>query len=201
MPIIIYVPQDPTDLIMAGEEMRASVLDMNVSMQTAVQSVSITAWSTSIVTDEDHFAPMNDSIDGNRMAIRRAKSGELQMRSGAGIATPTGGWIYNNYAPLIGPCMFATNLFAISGVTKDSTGAALGNCRVIALETARLAVDGGLGVVGPDSPVVSETYSDGSGNYTLPVALNTAHQLTAYLPGSPNVAGITRDDVTPTHVG
>lgn len=91
----------------------------------------------------------------------------------------------------------STARFAISGITKDSTGAALASCRVMAMETGRMAMDG------PNDQMsnVGEVLSDGSGNYTLPVPTNTGYQLTAYKPGSPDVAGITRNDVAPSQVG
>lgn len=81
-------------------------------------------------------------------------------------------------------------VFALTGVTKDSTGAALGSCRVIAFESDRISSD----LV---EASIRETISDGSGNYSIP-ARRIAYQLTAYKPGSPDVAGITRNDVVPS---
>jgi hypothetical protein len=75
------------------------------------------------------------------------------------------------------------------GVTKDGTGAALGGCRVVVFETGRIAKDG--------APIIAETISDGSGNYSVEVPGNKAYQAIAYKPGSPDVAGVTRNDLVP----
>lgn len=154
-----------------------------------------------ILPDEDAFAPMNSFIDGNLLSMRRLKSGQLQMRSNAGIVSPCGAWIFLDYSPLLNRFEQASVLWAIAGTTKDSSGAALGACRVVATETGRIAIDGGLATVGPEGDVVGETISNGAGAYSIPVAMNTAHQLIAYKAGSPDVAGITRNDVTPAAVG
>jgi hypothetical protein len=66
--------------------------------------------------------------------------------------------------------------FAIIGVTKDATGAALGNCALVLLRTA-------------DNSVAALGTSDGSGNYRLGASPSIQHRLDAYLPGSPDVAG------------
>lgn len=89
-----------------------------------------------------------------------------------------------------GDVVQSTTLFIISGTTRDSAGAPLGNCRVVVLETGRLAVTG--------CPVVAEVISDGSGLFSVVVPMDVGYQLIAYLPGSPDVAGITRNDVTAT---
>jgi hypothetical protein len=141
------------------------------------------------VDDEDSYAPMNSFIEGNLLSIRRRRDGQLAFRVNAGIATPCGAWIWLDYTPLINPFEQATDRFVIAGITKDGTGSALGGCRVVALETGRLAVSG--------CPIVAETISDGGGNYSIEVPLNTAYELIAYKPGSPDVAGITRSDVVP----
>jgi hypothetical protein len=79
--------------------------------------------------------------------------------------------------------------FLMTGVTVDRNGTPLGNCRVIAYQSSWRAV--------PDLPVViAETISDGSGNFSM-LLRNIAYQLTAYLPGSPDRAGITSENVTP----
>jgi hypothetical protein len=151
----------------------------------------------SIVGDEDRFGLMNTFICTNRLAVRRSKSGERQIRSGAGIASPCGNWVGMDWPPLLMRFEQGSCLWAITGTTKDSAGAALGSCRVIAMETGRMIMD----PKGLNESHVGEVVSDGSGNYTLPVPTNTAYQLTAYKPGSPDVAGITKNNVTPTQVG
>lgn len=70
----------------------------------------------------------------------------------------------------------------ITGVTRDSTGAALGG---VSLEVFRT-----------DGALVSRTTSDGSGNFvTDPVGLGATYQVDAYLSGSPDVAGTTKNNL------
>lgn len=67
----------------------------------------------------------------------------------------------------------------IFGVTKNSTGVPLGGCSVDLFETI-------------SKRYVASTVSDVSGNYEFRSAsLSTAYQVVAYLPGSPDVAGVT----------
>mgnify|MGYP001179665348 FL=1 len=202
MPVILPSLPDPTELVLQGEQMRVSVIEAPVSAGAFLWGgQAVDAGFSSLVRDEDAFMPMNSLVEGNWLSIRRQKNGVLQVRANGGIATPCGAWLPIDYSPLIRNMMQASVRWGISGVTKDSAGAALGDCRVVALETGRMAKDGGFGTVGPESPVVGETISDVSGNYTIEVALNTAHQLTGYKPGSPDVAGVTRNDVTPVAIG
>jgi len=67
--------------------------------------------------------------------------------------------------------------FSLSGVTRDSTGSALGSCVVKCFEAA---TDIEVGI----------TTSDGSGNFSFSLGNNAGFfYLVAYKPGSPDVAG------------
>lgn len=69
--------------------------------------------------------------------------------------------------------------FSLSGVTRDSTGVALGNCDVRLFQT------------GSDIEV-GQTTSDGSGNFAFSLGNNAGFfYLVAYKPGAPDVAGTT----------
>lgn len=191
MPILTAQLQDPPDPVLQGEQLHQSVFDEVPVNDTVLLAGALMPSSGlfNLVRDEDAFSPMNSFIDGNRLSMRRLKSGQLQMRSNAGIVSPCGAWIFLDYTPLLNRFEQASVQFRLNGITKDSTGAALGNCRVVVFETGRIALNG--------SPVVGETISDGSGNYTQDVPMNTAYQAIAYKPGSPDVAGITRNDLVP----
>jgi hypothetical protein len=80
-------------------------------------------------------------------------------------------------------------VFTLTGTTTDGAGAALGNCRVIAYQT-------GWQYAGNAPVIIAETTSDGSGNFSM-LLRNIDYQLTAYKPGSPDLAGITKNNVTP----
>ncbi len=68
-------------------------------------------------------------------------------------------------------------IFMITGVTRDSAGAALGNCDVHLFLT-----DG--------DTEVDQTISDGSGNFSFRIGNNASrYYLVAYLIGSPDRAG------------
>ena len=69
-------------------------------------------------------------------------------------------------------------LYAISGITKDSAGVALGNCVIKLFRTS-------------DDLESYSTVSDANGNYTLPVNNLTQWYAVAYKSGSPDVAGTT----------
>lgn len=105
------------------------------------------------------------------------------------------------YAPSpIGGLTIGSNVrFVISGVTRDGTGAALGSCTVSAFRVDELVYPNDPDVF--SDPMVSQTVSDAStGSYSIQVGFNTAHQLTGYKTGSPDLAGITVNTVTPVAV-
>jgi hypothetical protein len=68
--------------------------------------------------------------------------------------------------------------YTIRGVTKDSTGAALGACGVVLLRTA-------------DNSVAACMTSDANGNYRMDASPFVLHRVDAYKAGSPDVAGTT----------
>lgn len=94
------------------------------------------------------------------------------------------------YGVPIRPSAFeSSDVFQLNGVTVDGTGVAMGGCRVIAYQSGWRYVDLG-------QKIIAETVSDGSGNFSM-LLRNIDYQLTAYKEGSPDKAGITRQDVTP----
>jgi hypothetical protein len=68
--------------------------------------------------------------------------------------------------------------YSITGVTKDSNGAALATAIVRLYRTA-------------DDSYVHQTTSDANGNYVIPASQNLQHYCNAYKAGSPDVAGTT----------
>lgn len=92
--------------------------------------------------------------------------------------------IPNTRGPHIGrqfsevPPYFEERNFLITGVTKDSAGAALGGCTVMLFNTVTNAVE-------------QTQVSDGSGNYSFVVDKTRAWYAVAYKVGAPDVAGTT----------
>jgi hypothetical protein len=90
--------------------------------------------------------------------------------------------------PLIRYMSGDSKLFTITGVTYDRLGTTpVPGCRVLALSMDRLDK-------GKADAVVDSTVSDGSGNYSLTVTGRNV-QILAYLPGSPDRAGVSRNDI------
>jgi len=73
---------------------------------------------------------------------------------------------------------FPERNFTITGVTRDSTGAALGNCVVMLYRTDQMNM-------------VQMINSDASGNYSFTVDKTLQWYVTAYKAGAPDVAGAT----------
>lgn len=73
--------------------------------------------------------------------------------------------------------------YAITGITRDANGAALGNCRVELFRT----ID--------DSPV-SQTTSDANGNFVIPASDLFQHYLVAYKAGGTDVSGTSVNTLT-----
>lgn len=186
MPIILPPIPDPSLPLIAGEQGRESVEVRPASRVDPVMGGGVTTFDPmSLIVDEDRYPPMNSMV-GEVSSLFSA----LQMRNNAGVATPTGAWVWMDYVPLMSSLLWATERWIIAGVTRDSAGSPLGNCRVIVLDLGQTAV-------GSAQAVAAETVSDGSGNYSVEVAHNKAYQVVCYLPGAPNVAGAS-DYVTPT---
>lgn len=215
MPIIRIPVNDPADLVMQGEQLRAA------SFLTSVSGWGLLAGSADmmntlpflLVEAEDEEA--TGMIANGLVPYARLRSIEngACMSANCGIVTPTGAMIYMDYS-LISTFVEASVLWALTGVTRDyTTQTAIAGCEVDAHEVGRLAVAAGSSrtyySTGNPNPIqfegnqslVGQTISDGSGNYTIRVGTNTAYQLVAYKAGSPDIAGITRQDVTPTAVG
>ena len=90
---------------------------------------------------------------------------------------PSSGLGWPPFAP--GMALPSAPPITISGVTRDSTGAALGNCIVQVFQTAT-------------DRLVTEVISDASGAYVVPVGIGTGpYYLVAYLAGAPDRAGTT----------
>lgn len=79
---------------------------------------------------------------------------------------------------------FSTTNISIIGVTKDSSGVALGNCVVQLFQTS---ID----------LLHQETTSDASGNYAFYPSVASPFYIVAYKAGAPDVAGTTVNTLVP----
>lgn len=198
MPVILNVPQDPTDLVIQGEEMRRSAIASGLHAGGAPLMVSAyvrpETWLTWLhVQGQQTYAPMHDDFTGYVSRLRNGFDGSL-IATNACISTPCGTLVPMDIGNhLMNLFEQADVRWSITGVTRDNAGTALGTCRVVVMEAGRIAKDG--------APVVAETISDGSGNYSVEVALNTSHQVISYKVGAPDVAGISLNTLTPAAAG
>lgn len=130
-----------------------------------------------------------------RMAVDGvAESPPVAAQSGpssGGRPTPRGG-IANGTGPNVSGPFFNSQFqmfrqfWIISGITRDSAGAALGNCVVNLFQTQ-------------GNVFVATTTSDASGNYSFSVPGNSsASFVVAYKAGSPDVSGTTLNTLIPT---
>jgi len=83
----------------------------------------------------------------------------------------------------------STQRWKITGITKDSAGNFIAGCRVIAMKSDRMTTVG--------VPIEADVISDVDGSFSIEVGNNNSFQLIGYLPGSPDVAGITVNTVVP----
>jgi hypothetical protein len=202
MPVLRYIPVNPTELYVQGEQLRSvalfSYINENPNPYLGVVNYSSPADSLPMISNDENVLNMQGA-DWSQSTDLSLHFGLLNshIRANSTISAPTGALIPIPFGvKMLGAVGSAlatsTGLFVITGLTKDSSLSPLGNCRVVALETGRIEING--------APVVAETVSDGSGNYSITVPSNVAFQLLAYKPGSPDVAGITRSDVAPAQV-
>ena len=75
---------------------------------------------------------------------------------------------------------FCVDAFTIAGITKDSTGVALGGCLMDLFNT--------------DTDIkLQSAVSDENGNYSFSVQPGVYYYIVAYKPGTPYVSGVTVD--------
>lgn len=172
MPVLRYVITEPVEVLLEGEQMRS------IAMNSPVSGLPLAGIQT--------FWPTDGAEASYPVIVCDCP------RANAGISTSAGAWVPLVRGPALPWFVGGTERWVIAGTTRDSAGVALGSCRVVVLETGRIAVSG--------NPVVSEAVSDGSGAFSLEVSGNTAHHLIAYKPGSPDVAGASLVTITPTQV-
>jgi hypothetical protein len=198
MPVIRIVPPDPTDLVLQGEQMRAAAMGSRIDATWPWINDPpeyLPLWPLPMIAGEQSFAPMVGTYPVPPLEILRNPFDGSFIANNALICTPCGAsiqWTMGNHL-MNANYDEASNIFAISGVTRDSTGAVLASCDVRIEDMGQI----GYGL----TPYVGNTISDGSGNYSITVPFNTVYQVIAYKSGSPDVAGVSLRTVTPTHTG
>lgn len=191
MPVIIAVPQDVTDLVLQGEQMRSSALIqpvngapwVSLNVDTLPVALPMVAGAQTTFPMLDHyFVPTEDVfLDATSPMVRR----------NAVICSPCGAIIDAQPGrTMMGATLSSMVSWLVVGVTRSAGGIPLPFCDVIVLEVGRLTIDG--------APVVARATSDANGAYSIPVPTNNAYQVLAFKAGSPNVSGVSATTVTPT---
>jgi hypothetical protein len=191
MPVFRYVPQDPTDTVLQGEQLRSQGIDARPSgvgnvIFAPVASVDVLDANSAMMADADSYPPMNSFAEVGVMSARRRKGNEYLPRANAGIATPCGEWVQIDYQPLVLYKPGGYERLTLTGVSRDSAGAALGGCTVKIFSSI-------------NDVKLYETVSDGSGDWSVDVAPNPGpFYYVEYKVGSPDVAGTSLNTNVPT---
>lgn len=186
MPVIRQIPSQPTDVLIAGQEMRSHAMLSKLNLGFEPMAI-VGPPIQSLVISGSRDNP-GEQLLVERMRPRSAthwdNTGSLVYNNSV-ISTPCGALI-----PVFGVQRFmdkpfAANLFTITGVTRDNVGAILGSCEVYAFDRWSMEM-------------VGSTVSDGSGNYSIVVPSNRWHFIVSYLDGAPDKAGTTSRELTPS---
>lgn len=209
MPVIRWILPDPTDLVIQGEEMRLNSLGGSVMasqlgpLQASHINQIASQWgplilddaeNTIVIAGDETYAPMHPDFTPYD-ARQRSIFQRSMIAANAVLCTPCGAIVPINKGVsgrLINNFVQSTSRWLIIGVTRDGVGAALGNCAVTMMETGRVYVDG--------APVVAQTISDVSGNYSVEVPLNTAYWGLAYKDDTTDGSGASINTLTPSQV-
>lgn len=192
MPVFKHVLQDPTDTVLQGEQLRAQGLDarpadVGPNIFLPIMGADATA-PGSLALDEDLFPPMNTFVEIGRLGMRRGKDDGFMVRANGGvICGQSGAWVpvlKNECGPLA-PRFGAWSVFTLSGVTRDSAGAALGLCTVKVF------------ITGSDAKEF-ETTSSAAGAWSINVGASKGpYYVVAYKSGAPVLAGTSINTLVP----
>lgn len=203
--ILPLLSDPPIDLLLVGEGMRdaalswpmtdAAGLTSGTAAMSLVASVSAGVGNTPsipVMGGLSAYAPraadMATTFDGMNVALPTA------ARVNGSICTPDGVTMPFVVADNCMSCFTpqSTGRWVLAIQTQDVSGAAVGGCRVVVFDVGQLAV--GL------PAVAAESVSDGSGSASVPVPQNTGYMVLAYLPGSPDRAGVSVQTLSPDAV-
>lgn len=194
MPVIRAIPADPPESVFVqGEQLREAAQRTAVALVGGLPLLPQGIFDCTVlplIAGEQNPIPMNDFA----YASPPLRNGDDPFIGANGVICNSCGEITRVFGvrTLIREFVQSTARFVLIGVTRDSAGAVLGTCDVTVLEFGRMNKDG--------TPVVCQTISDGSGNYTAYVPMNVAYQVLAYKDGGTPVTGASLRTLTPSQV-
>ena len=185
-----------------------AMLNIGPTIQTSPDVDPIQTWLYSQVPQDltGEFVYMNDNVGASALfqadSIVAGDNGQYPSVSEPRAEILCSGLLKNTTAPVLPsdygahlmglPLLSSSIRYFFTGTTRDATGAALASCNV----TAVLMSPVGIGL--PDYLVAATTTSAGDGTFSMLVARFGYHALISYKPGSPDVAGTTDYNITPT---
>ena len=196
MPCMMLIFDDPASQIVQGDEMLDALVTILPQLPALVPYVRATGepstmlgvalWSGAYGVEHSDFAQGIGEVLFDPLTNPAISNFQ--------IPTPDGGSlnVLDGDTPLTGAQFLqtATARWALVLQTQDASGVAIANVRVLAMEVGQLAVGG--------ASVQAEGVSDGSGNLTLVVPLNTAYLAVAYVSGAPDRSGTSAQTIAPT---
>jgi hypothetical protein len=151
--------EDPTDVVYQGEQMRAAVLRGQVTDAARVAPLLGPILPGTMIQADGVLGP--ETLDGPippQMSLPFDRAARPQAN--AGIMTSDGFVpIYANECNAMFCPRQSDRTFRLTGVTRDSSNAALGNCIVRVFDGSNL--------------FLGQTTSDGSGNYSFDLPNNS----------------------------
>jgi hypothetical protein len=190
--MILGVPQEPTDLVIEGEQLRqesyVQATDPARSVMAGFQTQTLLSFAAPVLDEEDYFPPMNNLVA--TVDARVSSVVGQGVRANAGVACTSGAWLPVRANECLAQTMSARpgawTRYSLTGVSRDSSGAALATCTVKVFLT------------GNDTKQF-ETVSDASGNWSIDVGANPGpFYFVEYKTGAPDRAGTSLNTNVPT---
>jgi hypothetical protein len=181
--MILGVPQEPTNLVIEGEQLRqesyVQATDPARSVMAGFQTQTLLSFAAPVFDEEDFSPPMI-----NLVATVDSRVSDVVgrgVRANAGVACTSGAWLPVRANECLAQTMSARpgawERLSLVGVSRDSSGVALGTCTVKVFLTG-------------NDVKQFETVSDASGNWSIDVGANPGpFYYNAYKVGSPDRAG------------
>jgi hypothetical protein len=188
MPVLRYVPAYPTDLMVAGEQLRSAAVSAPAP-QTLVADDWVPGLVSPLVEDEGSYGALVGGYPVPTREVLCDPTVGMCSNANAVISTPCGALVpFMGGRALLNPFSQSTARFSITGSTVDSTDTQRSDCRVLVYRT-------------PTGAFVGETVSDGGASWTMPVPDNNGPFMgvATYVAGG--LAGATVTDLQVDHVG
>jgi hypothetical protein len=148
MPVILNPLPDPFDLVIAGEQMRVAAMTMPMAhpsyMMPLLQGAqdAIPAGPAALIAGEQTYASMVGSYPVPPREILRSLYDGSSVAVNSCICSPTGALIFGHTGrQVLDTFAEASQMFSLTGITRDSSGAVLGSCEVWLFDPSGVHID------------------------------------------------------------